>query len=209
MARGRPRCRVIGSARRHAGNCRFRASPAKRNGTPNEHPRCPASTAGHERSESRKIGTRTKLPRSLTRGTARFLASSLRDSLEENGYEKTDSSFAWWYRRIDYRSGGTSRSADASIQPASRRKLLRELLEPVPNALDALKTADAAPRPARLQLAQYHHHHHHHHHHGAFLPGFAIGAAIGGMMGSCGATAALLRAQRRMVHAPLPLLRSA
>jgi len=62
-----------------------------------------------------------------------------------------------------------------------------ELLEPVPNALEALKTADAAPRPARLQLAQYHHHHHHHHHHGAFLPGFAIGAAIGGMMGAAAA----------------------
>ena len=61
-----------------------------------------------------------------------------------------------------------------------------ELLEPVPNALEALKTADAAPRPARLQLAQYHHHHHHHHG-GGFFPGFAIGAAIGGMMGAAAA----------------------
>ncbi len=59
-----------------------------------------------------------------------------------------------------------------------------ELLEPVPNALEALKADDAAPRPARVQLAQYHHHHHHHHHHGAFFPGFAVGAAIGGMMGA-------------------------
>jgi len=56
-----------------------------------------------------------------------------------------------------------------------------ELLEPVPNALQALKADDAVPRPARVQLAQYHHHHHHHHHSG-FFPGFAIGAAIGGLM---------------------------
>jgi BA14K-like protein len=61
-----------------------------------------------------------------------------------------------------------------------------ELLEPVPNAVQALKadnaTAAAAPA-ARVQLAQYHHHHHHHHHHGGgFFPGFAIGAAIGGLM---------------------------
>ena len=74
-----------------------------------------------------------------------------------------------------------------------------ELLEPVPNALEALKTADAAPPPARVQLAQYHHHHHHHHHHGGgFFPGFAIGAAIGGMMAA--ATAALPNYDGRSVE---------
>ena len=47
-----------------------------------------------------------------------------------------------------------------------------ELLEPIPNAVERLKLADAqaASRPAELIPAQYyqdyHHHHHHHHHHG-------------------------------------------
>ena len=46
-----------------------------------------------------------------------------------------------------------------------------ELLEPIPNAVERLKLADAeaAAAPARLIEAQYapqpHHHHHHHHHH--------------------------------------------
>ncbi len=63
-----------------------------------------------------------------------------------------------------------------------------ELLEPVPNAVQALEADNSAQQPARMQLAQYHHHHHHyhhhhhHHHHGGFFPGFAVGAAIGGMM---------------------------
>ncbi len=42
-----------------------------------------------------------------------------------------------------------------------------ELLEPVPDAREALIADDArlAQQPqATLQLAQYHHHHHHHHH---------------------------------------------
>ena len=48
----------------------------------------------------------------------------------------------------------------------------RELLEPIPNALEALKAddarlaTDAAETP--VQLAQYDHHHHHHHHHRFF-----------------------------------------
>jgi hypothetical protein len=44
-----------------------------------------------------------------------------------------------------------------------------ELLQPIPNAMERLKAADAQGelRPARLIDAQYiaHHHHHHHHHH--------------------------------------------
>ncbi len=48
-----------------------------------------------------------------------------------------------------------------------------ELLQPIPNAVERLKLADAeeAARPARLIEAQYvpgavaHHHHHHHHTH--------------------------------------------
>jgi hypothetical protein len=44
-----------------------------------------------------------------------------------------------------------------------------ELLQPIPNAVERLKAADAQPdlRPARLIDVQYnaHHHHHHHNHH--------------------------------------------
>lgn len=48
-----------------------------------------------------------------------------------------------------------------------------ELLQPIPNATERLKLAEAqdAAQPARLIEAQYnpgyaaHHHHHHHHHH--------------------------------------------
>jgi hypothetical protein len=42
-----------------------------------------------------------------------------------------------------------------------------DLLEPIPNAVERLKAADAEEmaRPARLIEAQYHHHNHHHHHH--------------------------------------------
>ena len=42
-----------------------------------------------------------------------------------------------------------------------------ELLEPIPNAVERLRTydAEAAARPARLIPAQYNRHHHHHHHH--------------------------------------------
>jgi len=73
--------------------------------------------------------------------------------------------------------------ASRSVQPLSANSYA-ELLEPVPNALEALKADNAAPRPAQVQLAGYYHHHHHHHHHhgGGFFPGFAIGAAIGSMM---------------------------
>ena len=59
-------------------------------------------------------------------------------------------------------------SAPASaLAPATN---YRELLDPVPNALGALK-ADDAPETAVIRKAQYHHHHHryfrrrHHHHH--------------------------------------------
>jgi hypothetical protein len=44
-----------------------------------------------------------------------------------------------------------------------------ELLEPIPNAVERLKLADAeaAARPPQLIEVQFdpHHHHHHHHHH--------------------------------------------
>jgi hypothetical protein len=45
----------------------------------------------------------------------------------------------------------------------------RDLLEPIPDALNALKIDDARIAAAKTQggeqVAQYHHHHHHHHHH--------------------------------------------
>jgi hypothetical protein len=50
---------------------------------------------------------------------------------------------------------------------APEAKSYADLLEPIPNAVERLRAADAAEmaRPARLIEAQYHHHHHHHHHH--------------------------------------------
>lgn len=42
----------------------------------------------------------------------------------------------------------------------------RDLLEPVPDAMNALKIDDAriATASTQEQVAQYYHHHHHHHH---------------------------------------------
>ncbi|HUC51683.1 MAG TPA: hypothetical protein VMA30_20045 [Xanthobacteraceae bacterium] len=52
----------------------------------------------------------------------------------------------------------------------------RDLLDPVPNALPALKADDAKrDEAAGTEVAQisvqvgHHHHHHHHHHHGVIL----------------------------------------
>ena len=61
--------------------------------------------------------------------------------------------------------------ANASSVPVAQS--YAELLEPIPNAVERLRMADAeaAARPAVLVEAQYdtppnvHHHHHHHHHH--------------------------------------------
>lgn len=75
-------------------------------------------------------------------------------------------------------------SVQASAAPATEPATpatYRDLLEPVPNALSALKNDDARIAQARdsrgVEMAQfivrdpyryrrYHHHHHHHHHHG-------------------------------------------
>jgi hypothetical protein len=45
-----------------------------------------------------------------------------------------------------------------------------DLLEPIPNAMAALKAVDDATDVAgdKVQVAQYGHHHHHHHHHNSF-----------------------------------------
>ena len=45
-----------------------------------------------------------------------------------------------------------------------------DLLEPIPNAMAALKAVDEKGVVAddKVQLARYHHHHHHHHHHHGF-----------------------------------------
>lgn len=82
--------------------------------------------------------------------------------------------------------GAAQAAVPASPPPAEplAANSYAELLEPVPQPIEALKADDAARAQApqaRVQLAQYHHHHHHHHHSG-FFPGFAIGAAIGGLM---------------------------
>jgi hypothetical protein len=54
----------------------------------------------------------------------------------------------------------------------------RDLLDPVPNAVSALKADDARVAEAPvdsvkddgLQVAQFYHHHHHHHHHHHVVP---------------------------------------
>ncbi len=71
--------------------------------------------------------------------------------------------------------------ASASASPVSEASGLKpaqsyaELLDPIPNAVDTLRTVEQTAPEARsgaIQLAQYyygyphHHHHHHHHHHG-------------------------------------------
>ncbi len=63
-------------------------------------------------------------------------------------------------------------------QAAASPQSYAELLEPVPNAKEALiaDEMDRAGQPKQvLQFVQFrrHHHHHHHHHHG-FFPGAGI-----------------------------------
>lgn len=61
--------------------------------------------------------------------------------------------------------------AQAAPAPAPsdtlRANSYAELLEPIPNAVVLLKTADetgsSASAEKNVQLAQHHHHHHHHH----------------------------------------------
>jgi hypothetical protein len=52
-------------------------------------------------------------------------------------------------------------------QPVPVAASYSELLQPIPNAVERLRLADAqaGARPAVLVEAQYHHHHHHHHNH--------------------------------------------
>lgn len=76
----------------------------------------------------------------------------------------------------------------APVEPATLRQptSYKDLLEPIPNALAALKAddtmrAEASPA-AKLELVQYHHHHHHHHHHNAYYSGAVIGGVIGGLL---------------------------
>jgi dienelactone hydrolase len=56
----------------------------------------------------------------------------------------------------------------AEASPVPTAASYAELLQPIPNATERLRLADAqsaADAPARIIPAQYHHHHHHHHHH--------------------------------------------
>ncbi len=87
---------------------------------------------------------------------------------------------------LTFNAAGQAAPAEPSptVPPAQS---YADLLAPIPNAVEMLRTDDAAQvaRP-RLQLAQYHHHHHHHHyhhhHHHSFFPGAVIGGIIGGAL---------------------------
>ena len=69
---------------------------------------------------------------------------------------------------------GTFGAAQASTPPAAdveramNPQSFAELLDPIPNATNILRTVDenraAAPDTSDIQLAWWHHHHHHHHH---------------------------------------------
>lgn len=74
----------------------------------------------------------------------------------------------------------TMHAAQAAAEPAKQSPpaaSYRDLLDPVPNALEALKIDDAriaAERPP-VQMAQfYYHHHHHHHHHHRYYPYYRV-----------------------------------
>jgi hypothetical protein len=79
-------------------------------------------------------------------------------------------------------TGAQAAPAQQSLAPTTSYK---DLLQPIPNALAALKADEAAgPQAgaaAKLERVQYHHHHHHHHHNG-FFPGAVIGGVIGGLI---------------------------
>ncbi len=64
-----------------------------------------------------------------------------------------------------------AQSTMAGAMPTTPPSTYRDLLEPIPNALAALKADDARmaqEKQNNVQLAQYYYHHHHHHHHHHF-----------------------------------------
>jgi hypothetical protein len=72
--------------------------------------------------------------------------------------------------------GAAQAATPAAPSPDLNARSYAELLDPIPNALAALRAADAAAREApavtvmngEMQVAEHHHHHHHryyHHHH--------------------------------------------
>ena len=56
-------------------------------------------------------------------------------------------------------------AAPTDSHGALKARSYADLLEPIPNAMAALKAVDdeAGVAPPNVQLAQAHHHHHHHH----------------------------------------------
>ena len=70
-------------------------------------------------------------------------------------------------------AAGALATSPAMADPIPLATSYADLLEPVPNAMERLASADANPPAAQMELAQwdnrgggnYHHHHHHHHHH--------------------------------------------
>jgi len=71
-----------------------------------------------------------------------------------------------------------AQTAVAEPLPSTPPQSYRDLLDPVPNALAALKADDARlaqEKQPNEKLAQYfyHHHHHHHHHHHRYYYGVA------------------------------------
>lgn len=68
---------------------------------------------------------------------------------------------------------GGANATEAPGTPQNPATSYRELLNPVPNAVAALKADDTQRTNSSqpdVKLAQYHHHHHHHHHGHYYAP---------------------------------------
>jgi hypothetical protein len=81
---------------------------------------------------------------------------------------------------------GSAQAAPAPQAPLAAAISYKDLLEPIPNAMAALRddaTRSQAGSGAKMERVQYyHHHHHHHHHHHGYGPGI-VGGIIGGVIG--------------------------
>jgi len=80
--------------------------------------------------------------------------------------------------------GAAHAAPTRTIEPPAATSY-RDLLEPIPSAVELLKADDARlaqiGTAKEIQLVQYHHHHHHHHH--GYGPGGIVGGIIGGVIG--------------------------
>lgn len=79
---------------------------------------------------------------------------------------------------------GGAQAAPAQPVQLAPATSYQDLLQPIPDAVAALKANQAAAvqndPTVKFERVQYHHHHHHHHH--GFFPGAVIGGVVGGLL---------------------------